>query len=156
MLFLNLILIVVWKVIPSKHHSWQGSDIVFDTTSEMSLLMTDNMKIKPELLTNSNKTHKIKQGQTAATNKIKKIQILLWNKLFGRNLSQWKPFDSCPQPFNMCELIDDKHKISTSDAILFDMRHVTNVRRLPHFRKPAQVWIMFIMESPVNNYLHYK
>ena len=52
----------------------------------------------------------------------------------------------CPQK---CNIINDKSRINSSDAVLFHIPNVNSINEMPTYHNPNQKWIFFTMEPPL-------
>ncbi|GFS96292.1 alpha-(1,3)-fucosyltransferase C [Nephila pilipes] len=72
--------------------------------------------------------------------------ILLWTKFFG--ITNFVPSYSnlgCPLP--KCFVTSDRSYLNRSDALIFHLRDI-NLKDMPTYRIPRQVWILLHHESP--------
>ncbi|XP_065321353.1 4-galactosyl-N-acetylglucosaminide 3-alpha-L-fucosyltransferase 9-like [Gordionus sp. m RMFG-2023] len=75
-------------------------------------------------------------------------KVLLWTSLFDdstwdKNLGAAQ-FKHCK--YSSCELLNDKTQLSNSDALLF---HIRDIGELPFNHSYNQIWIFYMMESPI-------
>ncbi|CAK9302928.1 unnamed protein product [Gordionus sp. m RMFG-2023] len=77
--------------------------------------------------------------------------ILLWTTFFGdetwsiKDLRQ-NPLKNCK--YSSCAISTDKTHLSISDAVIFHLRDM-QFRELPFNHSYNQIWIFFMMESPI-------
>ena len=76
--------------------------------------------------------------------------ILLWNSFYENpdfyfGFGQ-QPFIANKCPVHNCETIRDKNRLNTSDAVLFHGPRIEEFERMPTYRPPGQIYILFQTE----------
>ena len=85
------------------------------------------------------------------TNSSPPKQILLWTKFYGKSWQMeegFKPFKRLGCKYANCLLTTDRRQLLSSDAVIVNMRDISNIRDLPHERLPHQRWVFYLLESP--------
>jgi len=83
--------------------------------------------------------------QIKKSQNLKKILLYFGSKNLNTTNGQHKFLDhNCP--VNTCNITDNKSEASVVDAIIFENK----IELLQHKRNMNQVWILYILESPLN------
>lgn len=82
----------------------------------------------------------------------RKFIILLWTTYFG-SFDKWYNSSTLSRLHcarQNCLVTTDRSCLEYSDAVVFHWRDV-NMKDLPEYHKKKQMWILYMMESPINS-----
>ena len=135
-----------------------------------SLFLLPNQE--PQDLTPGAKNHVVYFSHRNFINKQRKL-ILMWTPMFF----SWRPWDTVKEVLkhcnsdsmcdmttdksrcnsaSVCEMTTDKSRIQEADAVLFHCMDLMPWLRMPRYRRPDQIWVVWCVEPPTKiwNSLH--
>ena len=106
---------------------------------------------------NTRRNHVVYFSHRSFINKPRKL-ILMWTPMFF----SWSPWDTVKEVLkncnsdSMCDMTTDKLRIQEADAVLFHCMDLMPWLRMPRYRRPDQVWVVWCVEPPTKiwNSLH--
>ncbi|XP_077554140.1 alpha-(1,3)-fucosyltransferase C-like [Haemaphysalis longicornis] len=95
------------------------------------------------------------RDHTATTKQPHEPRVLVWTQIhnrwnFGPGNCNFTIFQ-CSACGNACHITNDRRTLNDSDAVLFHGKDI-NLRDMPKWRSPGQIWVYWSMEPPTYPY----